>query len=491
MSASETAKNDKSKLTTYIMTSLVAGLLFGWIYPKVCLLLPESEKIYTVISEILRAGAHLFLQMIKMILAPLVFSTLVVGIAGHGSVKNLGNIGSKTIIYFLTATSIALVIGLLAANFFQPGVGCTANCSEAQMAQFENIKGSSESHSVADTFVHMVPQSVFNAMANNEILQIVVFSIFFALALGTIGDKGAPVLGGLKSLSEVMFKFTEFVMNFAPFGVFTAIAANIGENGISILIFYAKLIFSLYVALIIFVVAVLITVCSIIKVPFMNVLKAIKDPALLAFSTASSEAALPKAMETMEDFGVPRKIVGFVMPTGYTFNLDGSTLYLSLAAIFIAQMYGIELSVWQQIMMMLVLMLSSKGIAAVPRVSLVILAGTLGSFNIPVEGVAVLLGIDHILDMGRTTVNLIGNCVATVVVARWEDDFNYEKMDKFMAGLNAKPAPALGEIPADEVAAIMKNRQSTDIAAGGSHSEEIEHCERKACLHSLRESREY
>jgi len=459
-------KQDKSRLTTYIMASLVAGMVFGWLYPKICLLLPESEKIYSVVSDILKAGAHLFLQMIKMILAPLVFSTLVVGIAGHGDIKSLGNVGSKTIIYFLVATSIALIIGLLAANIFQPGVGCAVDCTDSQMEQLEAIKGTSQSHSVTDTFVHMVPQSVFNAMANNEILQIVVFSIFFALALGAIGDKGKPVLDGLRSLSEVMFKFTEYVMNFAPFGVFTAIAATIGENGISILFYYAKLIFSLYLALFIFVASVLITVCAIIKVPFMNVLRAIKGPALLAFSTASSEAALPKAMETMEDFGVPKKIVGFVMPTGYTFNLDGSTLYLSLAAIFIAQMYNIEMSVWQQVLMMLALMLSSKGMAAVPRVSLVILAGTLGSFNIPVAGVAVLLGIDHILDMGRTTVNLIGNCVATVVVARWEGEFDYNKMERFMASIKGHSLPALGEEPAKEMAVVMAERKPSDIAAG-------------------------
>ncbi len=461
MGKTEVVKQEKSNLTKYIMFSLLAGMLFGWIYPKICLLLPESEKIYSVVSEILRGGAHLFLQMIKMILAPLVFSTLVVGIAGHGSIKTLGSIGSKTIIYFFIATSIALIIGLLAANILHPGVGCTVDCTNSQMEQLEYIKGSSKSHSVTDTFVHMVPQSVFNAMANNEILQIVVFSIFFALALGAIGNKGQPVLDGLKSLSEVMFKFTEYVMNFAPFGVFTAIASTIGENGISILYYYAKLIFSLYLALIIFVAAVLITVCAIIKVPFMNVIRAIKEPALLAFSTASSEAALPKAMETMEEFGVPKKIVGFVMPTGYTFNLDGSTLYLSLAAIFIAQMYNIELTVWQQIAMMFALMLSSKGMAAVPRVSLVILAGTLGSFNIPIAGVAVLLGIDHILDMGRTTVNLIGNCVATVVVARWEGEFDYSKMDKFMTSIKT---PAFGEIPSNKMSVVMSKKKSVDIA---------------------------
>lgn len=448
----------KFRLSTYIMIGLLAGVVFGWIYPQICQLLPEPDRIYNAISEILRSTAFLFLQMIKMIIAPLVLSTLVIGIAGHGNIKNLGSIGLKTIGYFLAATSIALLIGLLSANILQPGTGCTIKYPESHLAQLEQIKSATNNHHLGDAFVSMIPSSIFNAMANNEILQIVVFSLFFALALSSIGDKGKPVLNGLKSLSEVMFKFTEYVMYFAPLGVFAAIASTIGENGIEILFYYAKLIFSLYIALVIFVITVLITVCTIVKVSFVNIIKAIKDPVLLAFSTASSEAALPKAMETMENFGVPKKIVGFVMPVGYTFNLDGSTLYLSLAAIFIAQMYNIELSIWQQVAMMFALMLASKGMAAVPRVALVILAGTLGSFNIPVEGIAVLLGIDHILDMGRTTVNLIGNCVATVVVSRWEGVFDYQKMEAYMNGLKNGFQPEELAQPKEVIAFISKNK---------------------------------
>jgi proton glutamate symport protein len=407
-------------------------------------MLPYSEKIISIINTILKSGAKIFLNMIKMLIAPLVFSTLVVGIAGHGNIKSLGKIGTKTIIYFLAATFIALIIGLLAANIGQPGKGCIINYSQSQLHELETIKEATKAHSPADTFVHMVPTSVVDAMAQNQILQVVVFSIFFSFALGSIGEKGKPVLAFIDSLSKVMFKFTEYVMKFAPMGVFCAIAATIGQQGPGILVSYLKLIACLYIALFIFLSLVLFTVCAIIKIPFLNLLWAIKDPALLAFSTATSEAALPKAMETMEEFGVPKKIVAFVMPTGYTFNLDGSTLYLSLAAIFLAQMYNIELSLWQQILMMLTLMLSSKGMAAVPRVALVILAGTLGSFGIPVAGLAVLLGIDHILDMGRTTVNLIGNCVATVVVARWENVFDDEKMHEYMEDLNElKAAKAL------------------------------------------------
>jgi len=428
-------KEKKSKLTLYILVALVSGILFGCFYPKICAMLPFTEKTTSLIDTILKSGAKIFLNMIKMLIAPLVFSTLVVGIAGHGNIKSLGKIGTKTITYFLAATSIALVIGLLAANIGQPGKGCIVNVSKTQMQELETIKEANKANSPADTFVHMVPTSVVDAMAQNQILQVVVFSIFFSFALGSVGEKGKPILEFLTSLTKVMFKFTEYVMKFAPMGVFCAIASTIGEQGPGILVSYIKLIACLYTALFVFLALVLFTVCSIIKIPFLNLLWAIKDPALLAFSTATSEAALPKAMETMEDFGVPKKIVAFVMPTGYTFNLDGSTLYLSLAAIFIAQMYNIELSLWQQVLMMFTLMLSSKGMAAVPRVSLIILAGTLGSFNIPVAGVAVLLGIDHILDMGRTTINLIGNCVATVVVARWENVFDDNKMHSFIEDL--------------------------------------------------------
>lgn len=428
-------QKNKSKLTIYILISLITGVIFGYFYPKICAFLPYSEKIIKIIYIILKSGSQIFLNMIKMLIAPLVFSTLVVGIASHGHVRSLGKIGTKTIIYFLAATSIALIIGLLAANIGHPGKGCITTTSKSQIQELETIKKMTESHSPADTFVHMVPTSVVDAMAQNQILQVVVFSIFFSFALGSVGEKGKPILDLLKALSKVMFKVTEYVMRFAPFGVFCAIASTISVQGPTILLSYIKLIVCLYTALFLFLSLILFTVCSIIKVPLLNLLWAIKDPALLAFSTATSEVALPKAMETMENFGVPKKIVAFVMPTGYTFNLDGSTLYLSLAAMFIAQMYNIELSLWQQIFMMLTLMLSSKGMAAVPRVSLIILAGTLGSFNIPVAGIAVLLGIDHILDMGRTTVNLIGNCVATVVVSRWENEFDYDKMHAYINDL--------------------------------------------------------
>ena len=304
---------------------------------------------------------------------------------------------------------------------------------ETAYSDYERVKKNVMSK---DEFLQMIidiiPESLFDAMSKGNLLQIVVFAIFFALAICAVGPKARPVLDFLQSMCDIMFKFTQYVMMFAPIGVFGAISATIGRNGIGILLGYAKLIAITYLSLIVFVVVVLVIACKIIKVPFTGILKAIKDPALLAFTTASSEAALPKAMSQMEKFGVPKSIVSFVMPMGYTFNLDGSTMYLTLATLFCAQIAGIHLPIEQQILIILTLMLTSKGIAGVPRVALVILTGTLTSFNLPVIGVAIILGIDQILDMGRTTVNLIGNCVATTVVARWENEFDYGKMKKFV-----------------------------------------------------------
>ncbi len=407
------------KLTLHIFIALVAGILVGWLFPKFAVKLQPL--------------GDMFLRMVKMIIAPLIFATLTVGIAGHGDVKNLGKIGLKTIVYFEIATTIALVLGLVMANILKPGVGFNIDVSSISMAAVEKMKAVPQGHSLIHMLVDAVPESVIESMATGDLLQIVVFAIFFALAVCAVGPKARPVLDFLQSTCDVMFKFTEYVMKFAPIGVFGAISATIGQNGIGILASYAKLIGITYLSLIAFVVIVLVVACRIINVPFLGILKTIKDPALLAFTTASSEAALPKAMSQMEKFGVPKSIVSFVMPMGYTFNLDGSTLYLTLATLFCAQIAGINLSIEQQLMIMFTLMLTSKGIAGVPRVSLVILTGTLTSFGLPVVGVAILLGIDQILDMGRTTVNLIGNCVATTVVARWENEFDHKKMVKFLA----------------------------------------------------------
>lgn len=404
----------------------------------------------------MRPFAEIFLRMVKMIIAPLLFATLVVGVAGHGDAKSLGKIGLKTIIYFEIVTTLALIIGLTMGNIFKPGVGFVNGTSaHALHMQEAGLMAATQAHtSISSMVTDIFPTSVVDAMAHGNLLQIVVFSIFFALSIIAVGEKAKPVLDLLNSVSQIMFKFTEYVMYFAPLGIFGAIASTVGANGLNILKNYAKVIGALYVALAVFVLLVLIIACKIVRISFRSLIRALQGPALLAFTTASSEAAFPKAMEIMERFGVPKNIVGFVMPTGYTFNLDGSTLYLAMAVLFSSQIVGIHLDLNQQLIIMLALMLTSKGVAGVPRVSLIVLAGTLASFNIPIVGVAILLGIDQILDMGRTTVNLIGNCIATVVIARWENEFDYDKMNEFV---KASKAESLGEdlkqrfLHADEV----------------------------------------
>lgn len=439
-----------SKLTLFIFLALVAGVLFGWLDPN------HASKMQPV--------ADAFLKMVKMIIAPLIFATLVVGIAGHGDVKNLGKIGLKTIVYFEIITTFALILGLVMANVFKPGVDFNIDLSNVSMTAVQKMQNVHIDHSLSHLILDMIPTSVFKAMAEGNLLQIVVFAIFFALAICAVGQKARPVLDFLHSTCEIMFKFTEYVMFFAPLGVFGAISATIGQNGIGILSSYAKLIVITYASLILFVVFVLFIACKIINVPFKSLLVALKEPALLAFTTASSEAALPKAMDVMEKFGVPKNIVSFVMPTGYTFNLDGSTLYLALTALFCAQIAGVELNISQQLAIMLTLMLTSKGIAGVPRVALVVLTGTLAGFHIPVIGVAILLGIDQILDMGRTTVNLIGNCVATAVVAKWENAFDYEKMHSFVStSLEAKKKIEVPELKKKQNKNNSKEENYTSI----------------------------
>lgn len=407
-----------SKLTLFIFIALILGVITGWIAPGF------AQK-FQILGDI-------FLRMVKMIIAPLLFSTLVVGIAGHGDIKSIGKVGLKTIVYFEIVTTLALFLGLAVGNLFHPGVGFGTIVDASNMETVAKMATTHHGGTMSALVTEIFPTSVIQAMAEGNLLQIVVFSIFFALSICAIGQKAKPVLDILNSTSEIMFKFTEYVMYFAPVGIFGAMAATVGKNGIAILATYAKVIFSLYFALALFVAIVLFIACKLVKISFRALLNAIKEPALLAFSTASSEAALPKAMEIMEKFGVPKNIVSFVMPTGYTFNLDGSTLYLALGVLFSTQIVGIHLNVEQQILIMIALMLTSKGVAAVPRVSLIVLAGTLASFHYPLIGVAILLGIDQILDMGRTTVNLVGNCVATVVIARWENEFDYVKMKEFV-----------------------------------------------------------
>lgn len=387
-------------LTGWIFIGMAAGIVIG-------ILFPEIGRGAAPISNI-------FLRLIKSIIAPLLFGTLVYGIAGTGSVKTMGRIGVKAIIYFEIATTLALFLGLGAVNLVRPGDGMRIERSAAEQAV---PKASTD---LAAILEHTFPASVIDAMARGEVLQIVVFCFLFGTACAAIGAKAKPVVDFAESLSEVMFRYTGYVMYFAPIGVAAAMAYAIGSKGVGVLVGLGKLILTLYGALILFVVFVLGAVILICRIPLRRFIQAVREPWILAFSTASSEAALPLALENMERFGVPKHIVAFVLPTGYSFNLDGSTLYLSLASVFVAQAAGVELTWGQQITMMLTLMLTSKGVAGVPRASLVILAGTLATFNLPIEGVAVILGADTVMDMARTSVNLLGNCLATAVVARWE-----------------------------------------------------------------------
>jgi proton glutamate symport protein len=406
-------------VTTQIFIGLFVGVAIGYFWPA--------------FGVSIKPLADAFLRMIKMIIAPLLFSTLVVGIAGTGDLKAMGRIGLKAIIYFEAATTIALFWGLGLVNWFQPGAGLAvpigADTGElAALAQRQQHAW--------DIFLHLFPTSVIDAMARGDILQLVVFSTFFGIALAAIGEKGKPVVDVLEGTAQLMFKFTGYVMRFAPIGVMAAIAATVGGKGLGILYTLGKLVLLMYGGLFVFAVVVIGGVAWLIRVPFLKFASAIREPFLIAFTTASSEAALPKALEVMERFGVPKNIVGFVLPTGYSFNLDGTTLYLSLASVFVAQLAGVEMSFGQQIVMMLTLMLTSKGVAGVPRAALVVLTATLGQFNLPLEGAAILLGIDQVMDMGRTAVNVMGNCISTAVVARWEGVFDDEKMRAFVAGNN-------------------------------------------------------
>lgn len=389
----------RPSLTTWILIALFAGIAFGNYFPGPA---KETGLLGTI-----------FLRLIKSIIAPLIFATLVYGIAGTGSVKTMGRIGGKAILYFESVTTVALFVGLGAVNLVKPGVG-------VQLPDHPVANLATSATSAAALAEHTFPTSIIDAMARGEVLQIVVFCFIFGTACATIGLKARPVVDFCKGLSEVMFQYTNYVMFFAPIGVFGSIAATVGDKGLGVLVNLGKLVLTLYGALVFFVVVVLGTVIVICKIPLKRFIDAVREPWLLAFSTASSEAALPLALENMEKFGVPNHIVAFVLPTGYSFNLDGSTLYLSLAAMFVAQAANHPLSFGTQITMLLTLMLTSKGVAGVPRASLVILAGTLSTFGLPVEGVALILGVDTIMDMARTSVNLLGNCLATAVVARWE-----------------------------------------------------------------------
>lgn len=390
----------KLSITAWIFICMAAGIALGVLAPKAAVELAPVSNI--------------FLRLIKSIIAPLLFGTLVYGIAGTSNVKTMGRIGAKAILYFEIVTTIALFLGLAAVNLTKPGAGM-------KIAPDAGAPGVTNAPpTLGATLEHTFPTSILDSMARGEVLQIVVFTFLFGTACAAIGTKAKPVVLFCESLAEVMFRYTHYVMYLAPLGVGAAIAVTVGSKGFAVLFGLGKLILTMYAALIVFVVFVLGAVIKLTRIPVRRFYEAVKEPWIIAFSTASSEAALPLAMENMEKFGSPKHIVAFVLPTGYSFNLDGTTLYLSLASVFVAQAAGVEMSLGQQLVMMLTLMLTSKGVAAVPRASLVILAGTLSSFQLPLEGVAVLLGVDALMDMARTSVNVLGNCLATAVITRWE-----------------------------------------------------------------------
>ena len=398
----------RRSLMTWIFALMIIGGIFGYDFPKQA----AAMQIFT----------QIFLRLIKAIIAPLIFSTLVVGVAGHSDLKQVGRMGLKALIYFEVITTLALVIGLAAINISKAGVGVRVPADQVATTATAAVP---QRPSASDLILHIFPENLAKSVAEGQVLQVVVFALIFALALGMLPEpKRRPLLTFFESLSETMFKFTNIVMYLAPLAVGGAIAYTIAQLGVDVLSNLLKLLATLYAALIAFLLLVLLPVAAIARVPIRRFIKAVAEPASIAFATSTSEAALPRAMEAMEALGVPRQIVAFVIPTGYSFNLDGSTLYLSLAAIFVAQAANKPLSLGEQVLLVLTLMLTSKGVAGVPRASLVILMATLGSFNLPVWPVFIILGIDALMDMARTSVNVIGNCLASVVIARWEGEFD-------------------------------------------------------------------
>jgi proton glutamate symport protein len=411
----------RTTLTHWIIIATVAGAVVGWLDHDVWL----TSDVGTAVKPL----SNIFLRLIKSIVVPLIFGSLLVGIAGHGDdLKRVGRLAFKSIVYFEIVTTLALLVGLIAVNLVKPGSGVSLAVSAQDAQPF-----ASTPVTLSGVLEHTVPQSFIEAAARNEVLQVVFFTVLFAVALTQVkAGRGKDAMLSLgEGLTEVMFKFTNMVMRFAPFGIFAAVVGTIGKNGIGVILDLGKLVLTLYGALIVFVILVLVPVALLARIPIKRFWYWVQEPWLLAFTTASSEAALPLAMENMEKFGVPRRIVSFVLPTGYSFNLDGSTLYLAIASVFVAQAAatatGIEMTLGQQLVMMLTLMLTSKGVAAVPRASLVILAGALSTFGLPLEGVAVILGVDAFMDMARTSVNLLGNCLASAVMARWEGELQPEQ----------------------------------------------------------------
>ena len=402
------------KLTTQIMIGLVLGIAVGWLLHKRFIASPEQLK---EIAHNISTVSDMFLQMIKMIIAPIVFATLVSGITHMGDTKSLGRIGLRTMAWFVGATFVSLTLGLVFVNLLEPGVGGDVLVAQAAVAKVEVEKNAINLH---DFFVHIFPKSIFESMAKNDILPIVVFSLFFGIALTSIGEKGAPIVRAVDALVDIMLKITGWVMKVAPLAVFAAMAAAITANGPEIIVKFAKFVASFYFSLGVLWILLIFAGWLVIGGRMGDLLRNIRDPILLAFSTASSEAAYPRTLEALEKSGVPPRVASFVLPLGYSFNLDGSMMYMTFATMFIAQLYGMHIPLSDQIVMVLILMISSKGMAGIPRASLVVISAVMVQFDIPEAGLALILGVDQFLDMGRSGTNVVGNAVATAVVAKWE-----------------------------------------------------------------------
>ncbi len=412
----------KVSLAWQILIGLIIGIAVGAIFY-------ENPAVQTYLQPI----GDIFIRLIKMIVIPIVVASLIIGVAGVGDIKKLGKLGGKTLLYFEIITTFAIIVGLFAANIFQPGAGLDMNSlDKGNIDSYVSTAEEVQNHSFADTFVNIVPANLFESLAKGDMLSIIFFSVIFGLGVAAIGEKGKPVLQFFQGTADAMFFVTNQIMKFAPFGVFALIGVTVSKFGLASLIPLSKLVILVYGAMFFFIVIVLGLVAKFVGINIFHLFRILKDELILAYSTASSEAVLPKLMEKMEKFGCPKAIVSFVIPTGYSFNLDGSTLYQAIAALFIAQMYGIDLSIADQISLLLVLMVTSKGIAGVPGVSFVVLLATLGSVGIPAEGLAFIAGIDRILDMARTVVNVVGNSLAAIVLSKWEGQYSPIKAKQYL-----------------------------------------------------------
>jgi Na+/H+-dicarboxylate symporter len=420
--------NNRSRLTTYILIALVLGIVVGYLVNA-----NVTEEQAKSFSETMSLITTLFLRLIKMIIAPLVFSTLVVGIAKMGDAKEVGRIGVKALGWFIIASVISLSLGLILVNIFRPGDAMHAMGGLPDVGATSGIATSSLT--LKEFVTHLVPSSIFDGMAKNEILQIVVFSLFFGTAAAAVGARATPLIDAVDGIAHIMLKVTGYVMNFAPVAVFAAVAGIIAKSGLGVLSTYGIFMAEFYFGIVLLWVVLILIGMAFLGPRVLRLIAELRSPTLLAFSTASSEAAFPKTLEGLERFGVKNRLAAFVLPIGYSFNLDGSMMYCTFAAVFIAQAYGIELSLSTQLTMMLVLMLTSKGMAGVPRASLVVIAATLAQFDIPEAGLLLLLGIDHFLDMARSATNVIGNGIATAVVAKWEGELGEPSKDPAVAPL--------------------------------------------------------